>query len=257
MDPFNSFVYHDGRDQTNSYLQVGEENNDQLVVVADPTLNIMYTHPLIRPDPLEKPCICGCNAHYMYYPQKPKTMQEWHEFYSGPMCWEEPNLSRYRYPSVWSHDVVTQEIFLDFRLAEINKSIEYCTLVVMRAIPEYAKRVRRMFVGSMDPALWAYWVTKMTAAQLPTKNATRGIRVPCHQPQKRKETVHHVGWEQELPPLSTPCWWLKKWATREGGLFRAKISSLKVIHNSYNWLVRVEFNYTTEFYDKDGIWRSF
>jgi len=190
-------------------------------------------------------CPDFCNAHLAYEhggtSVPPGNPQQWWNWYESPWDYEEPNLSRATREIFWTED-------------EINKVLNCHTsytekVIIMRLLPDFAKHAKRVFVGALPEELMSIWIKRMSEGSKPMVDVFRTARVPSHRPEKHKVKLRKTEWSGEMPKLTSPFWFMKKWVTPTGVIFRAKISSITFTHNNFNNLIHVDFIFVTEFHD--------
>jgi hypothetical protein len=82
---------------------------------------------------------------------------------------------------------------------------------------------------------------------------TRDSHLPAYfqQPTYSLEKYEWQGFN--IPAMRTEYWFIMKWLSSRGITFRAKINSFQLCYDSFTCVVKVNFQYTTEFWDKT-IW---
>eukprot|EP01127_Copromyxa_protea_P009414 TRINITY_DN2223_c0_g1_i6.p1 TRINITY_DN2223_c0_g1~~TRINITY_DN2223_c0_g1_i6.p1 ORF type:complete len:216 (-),score=17.93 TRINITY_DN2223_c0_g1_i6:12-659(-) len=183
-------------------------------------------------------------------------------WWDDPESYEYPHWSRNQWtllPSLpgYSPDEVN-EWYYNRRLEETNLMI--CRQVLLRCLPDLSRQVgsnERMYVCQMDSQLWKYWAWSMTSAVPCTSQSVCTQKYPdwgC----QRNESLESIEWKGDLPPLQGKGWNRMKTVTLDQFVvYRAEVTSLKLIRNSWSHLVSVEFEYKMQFHhDWSNEWRE-
>jgi len=215
-----------------------------LLPVHDPTLDLHTQF-----------CPCGCNKERAYTSivgnavshAKPVSINNWKEWRNCELSWEEPNLSRLT-TNPPRYSVLSQTEALKSISLRLEKNI------VLRLLPDYSKSAR-ILIGNLDSVLWPIWIKKISIGAPIVSEKKWSSLVPSHRKQKHRVRHHKVTWSGDvMPTLSEqrPYWWLKKWITEDGDIYRAQVTELTLFHNLLTEKVTANMKYTTEFFSSDN-----
>lgn len=176
-------------------------------------------------------------------------IQQW---FDDPLTWEIPHQTiRYDYSQLLQHPNILW--YYNQRIMECSIEIE--KRIIFRCLPYHPKRVNhlsKLYAAQLHPSLWNYLIHILSFSCVPTKKSISKICLPDHG-FRRIETNEKVTWIGNLPRLYNINWHYKKWIDLDTyNLWRAKVTELHLIYNSYTHLVRVEFAYDTELWDDDN-----
>jgi len=200
-------------------------------------------------------CPCGCNQNYKYTSikltnngpivsrQVPETTEEWTKWREDNLSWEAPLLSRAPITQTWTkHE--KGKIYCN-----LNQRVERC--IIHRLLPGNTKRVARIYVGSLDPDLWAGWIRLISKGTPPVNMHHWSSKVPTHE-EKQKVWHDKVTWVASMPNLvkERPMWWAKKWACKQSGkVFLAEVTQLSFLHNGLTEQIIAHVTYTVKFFN--------
>lgn len=191
-------------------------------------------------------CTDFCNAHLAFEfrgkSDKPSSPEEWAEWWECGDDYEEPFISR-AVPTLHHH----------WKKEEMEHIASVFTLgvqrvIVARMLPDYLKHARRVFVGSLFPEVYDFWIESIGRDRKPVNDVYRNGSIPSHREKRRPHKLRKTTWKGILPNLGEQ-WFQKKWIGTLGHVFRAHITELTLTHNSFNYLIVADFIFEVEFHD--------
>jgi len=203
-------------------------------------------NPSVRPhvDMFSDLCHDYCNAHIAFEfrgtRNKPNSPEEWSEWWECGNDFEEPFVSRSLPTLHWNQE-------------ELEKLLTLFTpgvqrVIMARMLPDYLKHARRVFVGSLFPEVYDFWITSISKTASPLKDVYRKGSIPSHREQRRPHKLRKTTWKGAMPNLGEQ-WFQKKWIGSLGHVYRAQLIELTLTHNSFNNLIVADFKYDTEVHD--------
>jgi hypothetical protein len=188
------------------------------------------------------------NFYYPFYPGSNPI--SWADWWFSPDSFECLPITR---PNTNSSFV--DPFFMYYRDYEISTQIEF--LVTSRCQPGFKKEVDGVVVGVMPQNQWKAYSMQLTKEFPSFKHSERKKWVPLRDDllpafyQTPNYTIERYEWTgMNIPAMRTEYWFIMKWLSSTGVPFRANINSFQLVHDSFTSVVKVHFEYTTEFWNE-------
>jgi len=187
-----------------------------------------------------------------YYPTYPGSdPQAWAKWWHSTGHWEFPHISRAPIFMQYWNDYMRYA-----RELEIMSQIEFT--LTRRCIPLFKKEVGSVVVAVCPQEVWISLSKRFCSQCKPDRYSFRKKMVPNpgwftpEQQQARNDFfLQRFTWigPTNLPSLIHEFWFLLKWLSNDGVLYRASIKKLSLCYDSFFGSIKCDLEYSTEFYN--------